>query len=138
MTSMSSTEPFEATTLAAALTVADLGLSLAWYRDVLGFTVFRTFERDGTMMAASLRAGPVAILLTRDDGARGSDRSKGEGMSLRLTTGQDIDELARRFQERGGVIESGPVDIMGARAFRLRDPDGFKLVISSEPAPTSS
>jgi uncharacterized glyoxalase superfamily protein PhnB len=125
-------EPLNATTLGASLTVADLPASLAWYRDVLGFTVARTHERGGTLMAVSLRAGVVPILLTRDDGARGSDRVKGEGFSLQLTTRQNIDELARQIQSRGGTLESGPMDVMGARAFRLRDPDGFKLVISSE------
>jgi uncharacterized glyoxalase superfamily protein PhnB len=125
-------EPLNATTLSASLTAKDLQTSLAWYRDVLGFTVARTFERAGTLFAVSLRAGVVPILLTQDDGARGTDRVKGEGISLQLTTKQNIDELAKRVQEHGGTLESGPVDVMGARAFRLRDPDGFKLVISSE------
>jgi uncharacterized glyoxalase superfamily protein PhnB len=83
------------------------------------------------MFAASLRAGTVPILLTQDDGAKGANRIKGEGMSLQLTTSQNIDELAARIRARGGVLESDPFDAMGARAFRLRDPDGFKLVISS-------
>jgi uncharacterized glyoxalase superfamily protein PhnB len=125
-------EPLQATTLSASLTARDLPASLAWYRDVLGFTVHRTHERAGALFAASLRAGVVAVLLTQDDGARGLDRVKGEGISLQLTTAQNIDELARRVQARGGVLESGPMDVMGARVFRLRDPDGFKLVISSE------
>jgi uncharacterized glyoxalase superfamily protein PhnB len=74
----------------------------------------------------------VPILLTQDDGAKGLDRIKGEGISLQLTTAQNIDELARRIQERGGKLDSEPADAWGARVFRLRDPDGFKLVISSE------
>jgi len=74
----------------------------------------------------------VPILLTQDDGDRGLDRVKGEGFSLQFTTAQSIDELAARVRERGGTLESGPADVMGARMFRLRDPDGFKLVISSE------
>lgn len=125
-------EPFDASTLSASLTVTDLPASLAWYRDVLGFRVDRTFERAGTPFAASLRAGAVPILLTQDDGARGADRVKGEGISLQLTTAQNIDEMARRVRERGGTLESEPADVWGARVFRLRDPDGFKLVISSE------
>jgi uncharacterized glyoxalase superfamily protein PhnB len=124
--------PFVANTLSASLTVAALQTSLAWYRDVLGFTVSRTFERAGTMFAVSLRAGAVPILLTQDDGAKGLDRVKGEGISLRLTTAQNIDELAKRVRERGGTLDSEPADGWGARVFRLRDPDGFKLVISSE------
>ena len=125
-------EPFNAITLGASLTATSLQTSLAWYRDVLGFTVTRTHERDGKPFAVSLLAGAVAILLTQDNGARGMDRVKGEGMSLQFTTAQNIDQLAARIQERGTVLDSGPMDVMGARAFRLRDPDGFKLVISSE------
>ena len=124
--------PLVASTLAASLTCAALPTSLAWYRDVLGFTVARTFDRGGTMFAASLRAGTVAVLLTQDDGAKGADRAKGEGISLQLTTAQNIDALARRAKARGATLTTEPADIMGARAFRLRDPDGFKLTISSE------
>ena len=124
--------PFIATTLAASLTVKELAASLAWYRDVLGCTVARTFDRGGPMFAASLRAGAVAILLTQDDGAKGYDRAKGDGISLQLTTAQDIDELAAQVKARGGTLDAEPVDGWGARVFRLRDPDGFRLVISSE------
>jgi predicted enzyme related to lactoylglutathione lyase len=125
-------DTLDATSLAVSLSVSSLPTSLAWYRDVLGFTVARVFDRGGTPFAASLRAGTVAILLTQDDGARGADRPKGDGFSLQLTTRQNIDDVANRFQERGGTIESGPMDVMGARVFRLRDPDGFKIAISAE------
>jgi uncharacterized glyoxalase superfamily protein PhnB len=115
------------------LTVKDLQQSLAWYRDVIGFTVDREHERDGTLQAVSLKAGTVRILLGRDDGAKGKDRVKGEGFSLQFTTAQNIDELAQRIKSRGGTLSLEPTDTpWGARVFRLQDPDGFKLVISSE------
>jgi catechol 2,3-dioxygenase-like lactoylglutathione lyase family enzyme len=125
-------EPFVATTLSASLTVGDLKTSLAWYRDVMGFTVAQEFARAGTLFAVSLRAGVVPVLLTQDDGAKGHNRAKGEGISLRLTTSQNIDVLADGIKARGGVLDSEPTDAFGARVFRLRDPDGFRLVISSE------
>lgn len=125
-------QPFHANTLSTSLTVSDLQKSLVWYRDVLGFTVAREFEREGTLFAVSLRAGAVPLLITQDTGAKGSDRVKGEGFSLQLTTDQNIDEMATRIQARGGTLDSEPVDGWGARVFRLRDPDGFRLVISSE------
>jgi uncharacterized glyoxalase superfamily protein PhnB len=124
-------EPFHATALSASLTVRDLAASVAWYRDVLGLTVERTFERAGAPFAASLRAGAVAVLLTQDDGARGADRTRGEGMSLRFTTAGSVDALAARVVARGGTLDAAPADAWGARAFRLRDPDGFRLVVSS-------
>lgn len=52
---------------------------------------------------------------------------------MQITTAQDVDELARRIKERGGTLDSEPIDTpWGARVFRLRDPDGFRLTISSE------
>lgn len=126
-------ESFRARTLSASLTVKDLGASLAWYRDIVGFTVDREYEREGTLRAVALKAGAVRILIGQDDGARGWDRVKGEGFSLQITTAQNIDELAQRIQARGGTLQLEPTDMpWGARIFRLRDPDGFTLTIASE------
>lgn len=117
--------------LGASLTVADIRRSLAWYRDVLRFSVDREYERDGRIFAVSLRAGAVRILLTQDDGSKGADRVKGAGFSLQITTSQDIDELASHAKRAGATLDTEPADIWGARAFRLRDSDGFRLVFSS-------
>lgn len=120
--------------MSASLTVTDLAASVAWYRDVIGFTVDREHERDGRLVAVSLKAGNVRILLGQDDGAKGQDRARGEGFSLMITTAQDIDTMAELIRERGGILDFEPADApWGARLFRFRDPDGFRLVISSEP-----
>ena len=125
-------ESFRARELSASLTVGDIAKSLSWYQDVMGFVVDREYAREGKLMAASLKAGDVAILLTQDDGGKGADRIKGAGFSLQLTTVQNIDELATRIKASGGVLETEPVDTpWGARVFRLHDPDGFEFVISS-------
>jgi uncharacterized glyoxalase superfamily protein PhnB len=123
-----------AQSLNVSLTVAKLRDSLAWYRDVLGFAVDREHERDGQLFAVSLRAGVVRILLTQDNGAKGADRVKGEGFSLQFTTVQDVDAVAARAKSAGATLDTEPSDFRGMRAFRLRDPDGFRLVISTPPA----
>jgi uncharacterized glyoxalase superfamily protein PhnB len=124
---------FQARTLQASLTVKDLQKSLAWYQDVVGFVVDQKHEREGKLRAVSLKAGDVRLLINQDDGAKGWDRVKGDGFSLQLTTDQNIDEIANRIKKLGGALDSEPADTpWGARMFRLRDPDGFKLVISSE------
>lgn len=126
-------ESFRARSLAASLTVKDLQASLAWYCDVVGFTVDRRHERGGALRAVSLKAGAVQILIGQDDGAKGLNRVKGEGFSLQLTTAQSIDAIADRIRACGGTLESEPADTSwGTRMFRLRDPDGFTLVITSE------
>ena len=123
--------PLIAQSLDASLTVGDLRRSLEWYRDVLRFSIDREFEREGRVFAVSLSAGTIRILLTQDNGARGTDRVKGEGFSLQITTAQDIDALAANAKRAGASLDSEPADAWGARVFRLRDPDGFRLVISS-------
>ncbi|HEX3067710.1 MAG TPA: VOC family protein [Thermoanaerobaculia bacterium] len=128
-------QPFIARTISASLTVKDLQKSLDWYQDVVGFTVDRRHEREGKLVAVSLKAGEVRLLIGQDDGARGWDRVKGEGFSLHITTDQNIDELANRIKARGGNLLSEPVDMpWGSRVFRIQDPDGFKIAISSVPA----
>jgi lactoylglutathione lyase len=126
-------QPLRGTNLSASLTVKDLEQSLTWYSEVLGFTVAQKFEREGRLMAVSLRAGEeVRILLTQDDGAKGVDRAKGEGFSLQITIDEDIDQLAQRIRAGGGVFDTEPTDTpWGVRMFRLRDPDGFRFTISS-------
>lgn len=125
-------EPFRARSLEASLTVKDVEQSLAWYRDIVGFAVDRRHEREGVLRAVSLRAGDVRILINQDNGAKGWDRVKGEGFSLQFTTEQSIDAIAGRIRTLGGTLESEPTDTpWGTRMCRVRDPDGFKLTISS-------
>jgi uncharacterized glyoxalase superfamily protein PhnB len=125
---------FIAHSLSVSLTVRDLRESVDWYRDVLGFAVDRPYEREGRLVGVSMAAGEVRILLNQDDGAKGWDRPKGEGFSLHFTTPQDVDDLARRIREAGGTLALEPTDMpWGARVFRVEDPDGFRIAISSIP-----
>jgi PhnB protein len=122
--------------LSASMTVNNLGKSMEWYRDVLGFEIDERHERDGKLRAASLNAGSVRILLNQDDGAKGFDRIKGQGISLYLTTQQSVDDIADRAKSHGAALQSEPADMpWGMRIFTLHDPDGFKLVFARPIAP---
>ncbi len=110
--------------LDASFTVNDLEKSLAWYR-------------GGKVVAISLSAGAVRLLLAQDDGAKGWDRVKGEGCSLQITTDGDITAIASGIKARGGTLDTEPTDTpWGVRIFRLRDPDGFRFTVTS-PRPTN-
>ena len=117
--------------VAAALTVSDVARSLAWYRDILGFTVDETWEDQGRLAGAGLKAGTARLVLARDEGPR-PDRVKGDGFRLYFTTAQDINEVATGIKARGGTLASEPTEQpWGVRTFALADPDGFMLIISS-------
>jgi uncharacterized glyoxalase superfamily protein PhnB len=125
-------ESFRARSIDVSLTVRDLRASVAWYCDTLGFTVDREHERNGTLIAVSIKAGAVRILLGQDDGSKGADRVKGEGFSFQLTTAQNIDDIAARIKASGTTLDTEPTDTpWGARVFRVRDPDGFRFAVSS-------
>jgi len=115
-----------------SLTVKDLQKSLSWYTGVIGFAIDRKLERDGKLRGVALKAGNVRISINQDDGAKGWTRVKGEGFSIVITTEQSIDDLAGGIKSRGGVLDTEPADMpWGSRVFRFRDPDGYRISISS-------
>src|SRR5262245_59167236 len=122
-------EQFQAAT-SVSITVKDIHASTAWYRDVVGFGIERTAERDGRLALVALKAGDARVSLNQDNGAKGWDRIKGLGFSINIWTTDDVDAIATRIKAQGGALDSEPVDApWGARYFRLTDPDGFKLAI---------
>ena len=125
-------ESFNASAFSISLTVKDIAVSLVWYHDVLGFAIDRKIEREGKLRSVALKAGNARISINQDDGAKGWTRIKGEGFSLNITTEQNIDKIANRIKELGGILDTEPADMpWGVRMFRLKDPDGYKLAISS-------
>jgi len=116
----------------AGYTVNDIEKSLAWYRDVLGFTVGEQMRDGGALMGVELKAGNVSIWLGQDDWKKGKDRSKGEGVRLYFEASQPVDDIARLVKERGGKLDHEPqTQPWGTRDFGITDPDGFKITIQN-------
>ncbi len=68
--------------MAASLTVNDVPTSVAWYRDMLGFTVGERWEENGKLRGTQMKAGMCDLMLNQDDFAKGRDRAKGVGFRL--------------------------------------------------------
>jgi uncharacterized glyoxalase superfamily protein PhnB len=125
-------ESLKFTSASPSFTVDDLERSLAWYIDVVGFSMGERWERDGKLMGAELSAGGVTVMIGQDDWKKGRDRKKGEGFRIYLETRQDLDALAEAIESRGGMLDSRPEDTSwGSRVFTLTDPDGFKITIAT-------
>lgn len=115
-----------------SFTVNDLPRSLAFYRDVLGFTPKERWEDNGQLVGIELVAGSVTFWLGQDDWKKGRDRVKGLGFRMYCSTSQDVDALAERVRAGGGAIVDGPKDEpWGGRAFAVRDYDGFVITFAS-------
>jgi uncharacterized glyoxalase superfamily protein PhnB len=128
------TAAIRATTLGCSLTCKDLETSMRFYRDVIGFTVAQTFERDGKLATAVMTAGDCRVVLNQDDGKLGWDRIKGQGFYLQINVAApaDVDAAAARIKAGGGTLLAEPADReWGVRMFVFRDLDGFKIGVST-------
>lgn len=116
--------------MSASFTVNDIEKSIAWYRDVLGFTPGERWEESGALRGMQMKAGRWDLMLNQDDFAKGRDRTKGEGCRLWVSTAQDINLIAARVRERGWKLDREPSRTpWGDWAFALTDPDGFKITV---------
>jgi uncharacterized glyoxalase superfamily protein PhnB len=128
------TAVINATNLGSSITCKDLQASIRFYRDAIGFAVAQTFEHEGQVVAAVVAAGDCRIVLNQDDGKLGWDRIKGQGFYLQINVAGavDVDAAAVRIKAAGGTLLSEPADQpWGARMFQFKDPDGFKLGVST-------
>ena len=135
---MTNTVALDATTLSCSITCRQIDASIAFYRDVLGFAVGMTLERDGALAGAVISAGDIRIVLNQDDGKLGWDRVKGQGFYLQINvqSAADVDAAAARIKAAGGTLIDEPADRpWGVRMFQFRDPDGVKLGGSTPLAP---
>ena len=114
------------------LSVADVGASVGWYSEGLGFgTVFVLQEADGEPVLAHLRWRKYAdLLLVPDEGGSDSEREKGIGVSLSFLVGDSsVDAMAERLVGRGVELDEGPVTrAWNTREIVVMDPDGYRLV----------
>ena len=123
-----------ATNLSCSITCKDLGASIRFYCDAIGFAVAQSYEHDGKVVAAVIAAGECRIVLNQDDGKLGWDRVKGQGFYLQInvTGAADVDAAAARITAAGGALLSEPADRdWGVRMFQFTDLDGFKLGVST-------
>ena len=127
------TDKLDLQTITPFITANDLQASVAWYRDVLGFTLAEEYKMNDKVVGVRLQAGAVQLMIGQDDFAKGRDRVKGTALRFYCQTNQDIDALAAAVRERGGKLTQEPTDQpWGRRDFAVVDPDGFNISITSD------
>lgn len=132
LTARAKPETLRLRSVAPIYTVNDVEKSLAFYRDVLGFSEGERWIVDGQLAGIDLVAGTSHFMIGQDDWKKGRDRVKGVGFRVYCSTIQSVDDLARRIKERGVALDMEPTDQAWGREIALTDPDGFKITIVQE------
>lgn len=109
---------------ATIFTVRDLAISVAHYRDILGFTV--TFQYGEPAFYACLCRDEVSVHLRA-----GPRWAPGNGAIAIFV--QDVDALHGELLARGAKVLKPPQDYAyGMRDFDVADPDGNRLTFGME------
>ena len=118
--------------------VADVGASLAFWRDNLGFEPVQTFEWEGRLAFARLKSGPAEIMLNGRGGDPAARLARpGYTDSVVYFRVDDVHALWRELTAKGVAAKAPERQDYGVDEMILRDPDGYELAFTS-PADTEA
>ena len=119
------------------LVVSDIDRSLAFYRDVLGFSVFATVPEAAPFVFAWMQRDGVNVFLNtvgsvKDEHPELAARTLGGTATLYLMIEADspaegIDELFDLVKSKARVIMPMKDQFYGMREFGIEDPDGYVI-----------
>jgi catechol 2,3-dioxygenase-like lactoylglutathione lyase family enzyme len=102
---------------------SDFERSLAFYRDMLGWSVTRTWGGNGETPGAILSGGGIKVVISEDaKAAKGS--ADGPGVFLDI---HDIDARFKAIPKGDHVVTPPGPTKWGTRWFVVKDPDGNQI-----------
>jgi catechol 2,3-dioxygenase-like lactoylglutathione lyase family enzyme len=132
--------PYELTKLTPNLIVSDVGRSLAFYRDVLGFTVGATVPDASPYVFATVQSGPVEVFLNAPEPAIAEYPAfKGRPIGGTLTLFIEVVDIARAHEslkDRVKIVMPFEHKWYGVTEFAFEDPDGYLLTFAERDQPT--
>ncbi len=114
--------------------VADLKAAIAFYRDVLGFTVGATWPDDAPKFALFAHGEATLQFFVPDSeaGLPSHTAAPNDRPMISLDV-SDARALHAQLLQQGVSIEWGPqVYWYGRREFAIRDPNGYLVILSEE------
>jgi catechol 2,3-dioxygenase-like lactoylglutathione lyase family enzyme len=126
--------PHQLTKLVPNLVVADVDRSIAFYRDVLGFSVVTTVPDQSPFVFAIVQNGSVAINLNARSAAVEEYPAFGErpiGGTLTLFIDVvGIDDAWASLRERVPIVMPFEKKWYGLTEFAFEDPDGYVITFA--------
>jgi uncharacterized glyoxalase superfamily protein PhnB len=116
------------------LVVRDVQASVAFYRDVLGFTLAMSVPDQPPYVFAGVQHGPVQIFFN-DSAAAAEElpdllnRPIGGTLTLYILV-SGIDDLFARVSPRARLVMPMKTQFYGMREFAIADPDGWVITFA--------
>ena len=116
-----------------ALTVADVGVSVRWYIDVLGLVeLFReeSDERRACVMRSAAGGFSIGVVEHRGGPERPFDPTRQglDHLAFTVASREDLDAWVERL-DAAGVAHSGVIDVPPGAILNFKDPDGIALAL---------
>lgn len=126
--------PHELKKLTPNLIVSDVERSLAFYRDVLGFSVAFTVPDTSPLVFAAVQSGPVEIFLNAPEPAVAEypafkDRPIGGTLTLFIEV-VDIRKVHESLNGRVNIVMPLETKWYGMTEFAFADPDGYLITFA--------
>jgi catechol 2,3-dioxygenase-like lactoylglutathione lyase family enzyme len=131
--------PYELKKLTPNLIVSDVERSVAFYRDVLGFTVAVTVPDASPYVFAVVQSGQVEVFLNAPGPAvEEYPAFKDQPIGGTLTLFMEVVDVARAYAElKGRVKVVMPIEHKwyGSTEFAFEDPDGYLITFAERDQP---
>jgi lactoylglutathione lyase len=126
--------PHELTKITPNLVVSNVEVSLAFYRDVLGFTVTATVPDASPYVFAAVSSGPVEVFLNAPEPAMAEypafkDRPIGGTLTLFMEV-KGIHEAHAALKDKVTVVMPLEKKWYGVTEFAFADPDGYLITFA--------
>jgi uncharacterized glyoxalase superfamily protein PhnB len=127
------------------LIVADMDRSVAFYRDVLGFSVVTTVPDQAPFAFAWMQRGTVSVFLNsreaaaQDEGEFWKSGALGGTISMYFTMEAEtpesgVDALFESVHQKARVVMPLKNQFYGMREFAIEDSDGYVLIFAQRTA----
>jgi catechol 2,3-dioxygenase-like lactoylglutathione lyase family enzyme len=126
--------PYELKKLTPNLIVSDVARSIAFYRDVLGFTVGATVPDEAPYVFAAVQSGAVEIFLNAPEPAVAEYPAfKGRPIGGTLTLFIEVVDIAAvhaALESRVKIVMPYEHKWYGVTEFAFEDPDGYLITFA--------
>ena len=115
---------------APMLATGDMQETIAFYRDILGFTLGDTFESSGVISWCEMSLGSATLMFTQHETQTDHPGAREMfGQTAIAFYVDNVEEIYESLTTKDVELSELRVTFYGMKEFELRDPTGYTLLI---------